>query len=165
MRDLAFGDREWNERRKIKHHGTFNANPLTAAAGVATLEIVCMGEAQGRASALAQRLRDGINDELRTRNLRGCVAYGEASIVQMLLGSPSACAPGELPAGMPLAELKAGIPPHLRRPFRLAMLNYGVDFMKGSSAFVSTAHTEEDIAATIAAFGAALALVKDEREL
>jgi glutamate-1-semialdehyde 2,1-aminomutase len=165
MRHLAFGDREWNERRKIKHHGTFNANPLAAAAGIATLEIVGMGEAQSRASALAQRLRDGLNDELRTRNLRGCVAYGEASIVHMLLGSPSAFPPGELPDGMPLAELKAGIPPHLRRPFRLAMLNYGVDFMKGSSAFVSVAHTEEDIAATIAAFGAALDLVKDEREL
>ncbi len=37
--------------------------------------------------------------------------------------------------------------------------------MKGSSAFVSAAHMEEDIAATVAAFGAALDMVKDEREL
>jgi glutamate-1-semialdehyde 2,1-aminomutase len=44
----------------------------------------------------------------------------------------------------------------------MAMLNYGVDFMKGTSAFVSAAHTTEDIAATVAAFGAALDQVATE---
>jgi glutamate-1-semialdehyde aminotransferase len=48
------------------------------------------------------------------------------------------------------------MPARLSRPFRLAMLNHGVDLMRGTSAFVSAVHTEEDIAATIAAFSATL---------
>jgi glutamate-1-semialdehyde 2,1-aminomutase len=164
MRLLAFGDRGWNEQRKIKHHGTFNANPLAAAAGVAALEDVRTGKPQAWAAKLGAQLRTGLNDELRARNLHGCAAYGEGSIVHLLLGSPGAFPAGELHEAVPLAELKQGAPPHLEKPFRLAMLNYGVDFMKGMSAFVSSAHTEADIAATVAAFGAALDMIRDERE-
>jgi glutamate-1-semialdehyde aminotransferase len=39
------------------------------------------------------------------------------------------------------------------------MLNHGVDLMRGTSAFVSAAHSEEDIAASVAAFGATLDLL------
>ena len=162
---LAFGDREWNEERKIRHQGTFNANPLSAAAGITTLQEVGTGAPGARAARLAARLRDGLNAELRSRSLRGCAAYGDSSIVHLVLGSPRSFPPGELPVDVPLGELKAGVPAHLRMPFRLAMLNYGVDLMRARSAFVSAAHTDGDIAATVAAFGAALDMVKDEREL
>ena len=162
---LAFGDREWNEERKIRHQGTFNANPLSAVAGITTLQEVRTGAPQTIAARLAGRLRDGFNAELRARGLRGCAAYGDSSIVHLVLGSPRAFPPGELAADVPLAELKAGAPAHLRTPFRLALLNYGIDLMRGRSAFVSAAHTEDDIAATVAAFGAALDMIKDEREL
>jgi glutamate-1-semialdehyde 2,1-aminomutase len=165
LRRLAFGDRMWNEQHKIRHHGTFNANPLAAAAGVATLEVVRTSAPQARATRLAAQLRAGLNAELRARNLHGCAAYGDASIVHILLGSPGLFPPGELHGDVPLTELKAGVPAHLRTLFRLAMLNYGVDLMKGRSAFVSAAHTEEDIAATAAAFGAALDMIKVEREM
>src|SRR5919199_778251 len=162
---LAFGDRTWNEQHKIMHHGTFNAHPLAAAAGVAALDEVRTGRPQARATQLGEQLRAGLNNELRARDLRGCAAYGDASIVHIVLGSARSFPPSELPGDVPLAELKSGVPPHLHRPFRLAMLNYGIDLMKGTSAFVSAAHTEEDIMATVAAFGAALDMVQDEHEL
>jgi glutamate-1-semialdehyde 2,1-aminomutase len=165
MRHLAFGERAWNEQRKIKHHGTFNANPLSAAAGVATLEIARSGTPQIRAAELARLLRHGLNAELRARQMHGCAAYGDSSIVHILLGSSQRFPAGEPNSQVPLAELKAGVPPRLRRAFRLAMLNGGIDFMKGSSAFVSAAHSEEDIATTVAAFGAALDAIKNEIEL
>lgn len=166
MRSLAWGDRAWNEEHKIKHHGTFNANPLAAAAGIATLKTVQTGAPQAYANDLAARLRSGLNAELRARNLRGCAAYGDASIVHIILGSPSAFAPGEPRfADLALAELKTGIPAHLNVPFRLAMLNYGIDLMRGTTAFVSAAHVQEDIEATVAAFGAALDMVTGEGEL
>ena len=165
MRHVAFGDQAWNERHKIRHQGTFNANPLAAAAGIAALAAIRAGEPQARAAALAGRLRAGLNAELQARGLRGCAAYGESSIVHIILASSTAFPPGDLPAQAPASELKAGVPPHLRTAFRLAMLNYGVDLMRGRSAFVSAAHTEADITATVAAFGAALDLIKDERQI
>jgi glutamate-1-semialdehyde 2,1-aminomutase len=83
----------------------------------------------------------------------------------VVLGSPKAFPPGEMSDDITLRELKTGIPAHLRTPFRLAMLNYGVDLMRGRSAFVSAAHSAEDIDATVRAFGAALDSVRDERRL
>jgi glutamate-1-semialdehyde 2,1-aminomutase len=163
LRHVAFGNSDWNAHQKVRHQGTFNGNPLAAAAGIATLEIVHSGAAQARATQLAEQLRDGLNAVLRERNRPGCAAYGEASIVHLLLDSPSAFDAGGLPTNLPLAELKAGMPARLRQPFRLAMLNHGIDLMRGTSAFVSVAHTEEDIAATVAAFGATLDQLGDVR--
>ncbi len=47
---LAFGDAAWNEQHKIRHQGTFNANPLSAAAGIVTLEEVRTGAPQVQAN-------------------------------------------------------------------------------------------------------------------
>ena len=162
---LAFGDAAWNQQRKIRHQGTFNANPLSAAAGIVTLEEARTGVPQEQATRSASALRDGFNAELRARSLRGCVAYGDGSIVHLVLGSPKAFPPGQWSDDIALHDLKTGIPAHLRMPFRLAMLNYGVDLMRGRSAFVSAAHSPEDISATVRAFGAALDIIKDERRM
>src|SRR5437016_2727239 len=43
---------------KMKHPGTYNANPLTAAAGVAALKRVATGEPCKQANAAGQRLRN-----------------------------------------------------------------------------------------------------------
>ena len=34
------GDPQWDRERRIAHNGTFNANPLSAVAGIAALELV-----------------------------------------------------------------------------------------------------------------------------
>ena len=52
-------DREWNVRHRVPHQGTFNANPITAAAGLATLKIVAESDAIARADRAAERLRAG----------------------------------------------------------------------------------------------------------
>jgi glutamate-1-semialdehyde 2,1-aminomutase len=153
---LAFGDAEWNRSRKVRHNGTFNANPLSAAAGVAMLEHVARGDAVARAGAMGERLTGALNALLRERGLRGWAAYGEGSIVHLAAGCPQGFAPGELPRGLPAATLKQGGDPRVVGALRLALLNHGVDLMRGHSAFVSAAHTEADIDATAAAFAAAL---------
>ena len=52
-------DREWNLRHRVPHQGTFNANPITAAAGLATLKLIAEGDAiaagQSRRRAAARR--------------------------------------------------------------------------------------------------------------
>jgi len=51
------GDPAWDRSERVAHAGTFNANPLSAAAGIATLEAVADGSVQVRASKLAEELR------------------------------------------------------------------------------------------------------------
>jgi glutamate-1-semialdehyde 2,1-aminomutase len=162
MRHLAFGDADWNRTQKIRHNGTFNANPLSAAAGVATLERVATGEPGARAADLCQTLIAGLNRELRARELAGWAAYGDASIFHLLIGSSVEFAPGELPGDVPAAELKRGGDPRLIKALRLGLNNHGVDLMRGRSGFLSAAHTEADVAETVAAFAATLDKIAEE---
>jgi glutamate-1-semialdehyde 2,1-aminomutase len=156
MRHLAFGDADWNRMHKIRHNGTFNANPLSAAAGIATLERVATGEPVARAADLGQRLIEQLNDAIRERGLRGWAAYGEASIFHLIAGSSHAFEPGALAPDLPAAELKRGGDPRLITALRLGFNNHGVDLMRGRSGFLSAAHTDADIAATVVAFVATL---------
>ena len=55
-------DDHWLRFERIYHPGTFNANPLSSSAGVATLEIVRDPAIQKQATATADDLRAGIND-------------------------------------------------------------------------------------------------------
>jgi glutamate-1-semialdehyde 2,1-aminomutase len=156
MKYLAFGDAAWTNQRKIRHYGTFNANPLSAAAGVATLERVATGEAGARAADRCRLLIDGLNGVIRERGLRGWAAYGDASIFHIVAGSSVSFAPGALAPDVPAAELKRGGDPRLLAPLRLGLINHGVDLIRGRSGFLSTAHTHEDITATVEAFAATL---------
>src|SRR5439155_3183244 len=52
---------------KMKHPGTFNANPLSAAAGVATLEIVATAEPCQVANRIGRLLRQRLNEMFQER--------------------------------------------------------------------------------------------------
>ena len=68
---------------RLAHNGTFNANPMTMAAGVAALEHFDE-EAFDRLSRLGQRLRDGLAEALRISGRPGRVA-GAASMVALIM--------------------------------------------------------------------------------
>jgi glutamate-1-semialdehyde 2,1-aminomutase len=55
---------------RINHGGTFNANPLTMAGGIATMEQLTP-EAYARLEALGERLRDGVRRLLRKKGYAG----------------------------------------------------------------------------------------------
>jgi len=156
MRHLAFGDSAWNREQKIRHNGTFNANPLSAAAGVAMLEQIASGAPGVRATAACQRLIAGMNDQLRQRELSGWAVYGDASIFHLVVSSSIDFPPGELAPHTPFAELKNGGDAKLLRLLRLSLNNHGVDLMRGRSGFLSAAHSDADVDTTVAAFAAAL---------
>ncbi|MEK7446889.1 MAG: aspartate aminotransferase family protein [candidate division NC10 bacterium] len=59
-------------RGRINHGGTFNANPLTMAGGVATLEQLT-AQAYARLDALGNRLRDGVRRMLKRKKHPGQV--------------------------------------------------------------------------------------------
>ncbi len=165
----------------IAHHGTFNANPLSAAAGIAALSMVAAPNALEQIyhpiERLAQRLRDGLNAELNEAGLSGrAVAYGRGSVFHLLFDTVSTPA-AEWPADgnlyteqyRPLFDrpeilqrLKYGLPEPLKTQLRLELDNRGVQLMAGIGGFVSTVHTESDIDQTVTAFAGALAGLKRE---
>ncbi|MEJ0028515.1 MAG: aspartate aminotransferase family protein [Rhizomicrobium sp.] len=66
---------------RLAHGGTFNANPMTMAAGLAALEMLDQA-AFDRLSRLGDRLRAGLREALRIANVPGAVR-GAASMVQL----------------------------------------------------------------------------------
>src|SRR3984893_3113231 len=67
-----------SDREKITHQGTFNANPLSAAAGVAALEIVGTSDACARANRQPETLRRRINEVFEEEHVPWA-AYGTFS--------------------------------------------------------------------------------------
>jgi glutamate-1-semialdehyde 2,1-aminomutase len=133
---------DWNRGRRIAHPGTFNANPLSSAAGVACLEIVATGEPHRVANRLGGELRRGFN---------------ECSVFHVALGLTA----DDVAKGDPSQLMQA-------RPvgakLRKAMLLEGVDLMR-TGGFVSGVHTESDVAFMVEAFDRAIARMQEEGAL
>ena len=157
---LSFDPQARGGRAKIAHPGTFNANPISAAAGVACLELVADPEVQKKATGAAASMRQGINRLLRDLEIPGC-AYGAVSMVRVALGGD------ELPPDSDLLRPIPGAPdgreatddPALRRALNLGMLMGGVHLFN-ARAITSIAHSDEDIAHTVETFGATLEKMK-----
>ena len=74
------GDDQKTVDPAVPHQGTFNASPLSAAAGVAALQLLKDGTAIATANETAGKIRDGMNAVLRKLGARWCV-YGEFSAI------------------------------------------------------------------------------------
>jgi glutamate-1-semialdehyde 2,1-aminomutase len=147
---------------KMKHPGTFNANPLSAAAGVAALQAVATGEPCRRANEAARQLRAGLNELFGRRGL-DWMAYGEFSGFRLLPGhrGPRPQDDTFTPYDGDFRRLDAGPAPRLRTAFRQALLLCGVDW-PGLSGMTTAAHTAADVAETVAAVAGALDLLAAE---
>ncbi len=143
------GDAYWDRHSRIGHQGTFNANPLSAAAGIACLARIAGGEPNRTADARGDELRAGLEGVLRRRGLPGWV-NGESSVFHIVLAEPGLERPGT-PAD--LFRLTRG---PVATALRQAMLIEGVDLMH-TGAIVSAAHMPADVAFTLDAFDRALA--------
>jgi glutamate-1-semialdehyde 2,1-aminomutase len=146
----------WNRGGRVAHPGTFNGNPLSAAAGTACLEIVAQGEVHRHVNALADHLRRRLNESARPFGLDGAV-YGTFSMFHIsldrsLLGRPAGT--------RRYAKSKGAVDAKLRR----ALLIQGVDLM-GTGGMLSLAHTEADLDRTVMAFQLALTALEREGAL
>jgi glutamate-1-semialdehyde 2,1-aminomutase len=143
MSMIAFrGDPTWDRASRVAHAGTFNANPLSAAAAITTLELCADASVQTRASKLGEALRRGLGDALRRAGAPGA-CYGEASIYHVSFEGKPGLAGFDRP--------RKGALYHV---LRTALLNHGVDCSMNHG-WISAVHTEEDIERTIAAYEAA----------
>jgi glutamate-1-semialdehyde 2,1-aminomutase len=154
MELMAFqDDPEWNAVHRVSQGGTFNAQPITAVAGTAMLEAIANRGINARADTLAQRLKEGLNDVFRQQEVTGH-AHGIASIIHVTLGADCDC-DRDL-CTMPYDHIAATMPVSKTRALRRAMLVNNVDMMGGRAFLVSSAHDEEVIDQTVAAFSQSL---------
>ena len=145
--------------RRLAHPGTYIANPVSATAGIATLEIVESEPVNEQADAAATRLKQGLNDALTRMEVAGHI-HGVASVVHIVLGVECDCGGGICTTPhSKLAEAAA----KASQPLKMAMLNEGVDVMGGIGFMLSTAHGDEEIGRTVDAFERSLAALRDER--
>jgi glutamate-1-semialdehyde 2,1-aminomutase len=151
MSMLAFrGDPDWDRSQRVAHAGTFNANPLSAAAAIATLELCADASLQARASKAGEELRRALADAMKRVGVPG-TCYGDASIFHVSFEGRPGLAGFDRPRQARLYHL-----------LRCALLNNGVD-CSAFHGWISAVHSDEDIERTAAAYERAFRAMAAER--
>jgi glutamate-1-semialdehyde 2,1-aminomutase len=162
MEMMAYrGDPEFDDVLRAAQSGTYNAQPVAAAAGIATLEAIATQPINARADAMAQRLKDGLNEEFARNEVSGH-SHGVASIIHVTFAD---CDCDREICTMPHDEIHEAMPKEKQRALRKAMLVHDVDLMGGRGFMVSSVHDEEVTDRTIEAFSQALKDLREERVL
>ena len=143
------GDPDWDRTERVAHAGTFNANPLSAAAAIPTLELCADASLQARANKAGDELRRALADALKRAGAPGAV-YGEASIYHVSFEGKPGLAGHDRPRRGNLYHL-----------LRCALLNHGVDCSLNHG-WVSAIHSDADLERTVRAYEQAFrAMVAD----
>jgi glutamate-1-semialdehyde 2,1-aminomutase len=127
---------------RIAHPGTYNGNPLSAAAGVACLEIVRDPKIQDKAADTATKIKAGFQDAITRNGVEGAVGGWRSYITTAL-------------------KAKSGSAWDLQLKWRAAMQLGGVD-PSGTSLIVSAVHNDEDVERTVAAYEGAIQRLQAE---
>lgn len=136
---------------RVEHGGTYNANPMTMAAGLAAMRQMTP-DAYDRLAALGDRLRDGITRLMRDHGLPGRV-HGVASMVAMIFNDAPFSNYRELPLRRREAEMIYALHRHL--------LNNGVTIIPHGLMLLSTPMTEDDIDQTLAAMDSGMSILAE----
>ena len=154
-------DASWNDKRRVPHQGTFNANPISARAGLATLKLVAENGIADRANQNGEILRNALADAIEKRGLNWLV-YGEFSGFHILpLAEDQTYTRADIYAGnVPHAVLKGGASTEQIHALRCGLLAEGVDIMPWPGGVISAVHTPADLEQTARAFDRALAAYK-----
>ncbi|QEL17176.1 aspartate aminotransferase family protein [Limnoglobus roseus] len=151
---------------KMKHPGTYNANPLSASAGVATLKRVATGEPSRVANEMATKLRNDLN-VMFAANAWPWLAYGEFSMVRVV---PNFTGPRPAVAGVnngfiPFDNDVNALdgPKNMKQVYALrqGMLLNGIDWW-GTAGMTSCEHTAADIAKTVKAMETTIGMLLAE---
>ena len=165
---LAHLDFEWASEagvEKIHHPGTFNANPVSAAAGTTALGIVADTDACQQAIDFGALIRQRLN-ELFVRRSVAWAAYGVGSSFHIYMNSEGRpLDPLDFnPLSVPFRTIGAKSPNVLNK-WRLALLLGGVDVSGTGSGIISATHDEDAMEETIQACDDALGMLLEEEAL
>jgi glutamate-1-semialdehyde 2,1-aminomutase len=146
----------------VAHQGTYNAGPVSAAAGIATLRLVRDTDVISRANQAAAAIRDGMNGVLRRKGVAWCV-YGRFSDFHIYAASAT---PDDIYSGrIPWTALKGSVSPAFIHKIRAGFLAAGADIAGWPGGLVSGVHTHDDVDRTVSAFALLLDQLGEEGEL
>jgi glutamate-1-semialdehyde 2,1-aminomutase len=123
----------------VAQNGTYNANPLSAAAGIAMLSQIADGKLHETANRRGAELRAGLNDVFRRAGVP-CQAYGDVSVCHVALDGNVGGKPKD---------------PGLVHKWRCALILNGVD-MSANHGWVSAVHGDREIEETVQAVARAV---------
>ncbi|MEE3246390.1 MAG: aminotransferase class III-fold pyridoxal phosphate-dependent enzyme, partial [Chloroflexota bacterium] len=149
-------DPDWDNNHRVYHPGTFNGNPLSAAAGATALEMIASQPINHQADAMAERLKKGMNEVLGKLEIPGH-AHGIASMIHVVLADCDCNRELCTMSHVKIAEANAS--PAVTAMKR-GLQNRGVDIMSRETFLVSGTHTDQDIDQTLNAFEDTMAAVR-----
>jgi len=148
---------------KIAHPGTFNANPVSAAAGVATLEILASTDANARANAYGETLRQRMNEVLEEEKVKWAVHGSYAGFHVYTNPDNADITPSTFDAVAFIpAMLNAKRGDSIASSLRMGMLVNGVDVNSGPSGTISATHGDDEMAVTVEAFRSTIRALRRE---
>jgi len=162
MEGLDFAAAPARIKEKIPHQGTFNANPISAAAGIATLELVGSTDVCQRASDYAARLRAELSEVCEAESMPW-VVYGTYSGFHIFTNPErlSITATDIEQGRVDYRAIKAA-EKSLTHKLRVGMSLHGVDLFTWPGGPTSAVHTDDDLQQTVDAFRATIRMLKEE---
>ncbi|HEU5192816.1 MAG TPA: aspartate aminotransferase family protein [Methylomirabilota bacterium] len=136
------GDPVWDRSQRVAQNGTFNSNPVCAAAAIATLELVSDASLHARANKVGEELRVQLSDLMKRQGVPG-TTFGDVSIFHVSFEGKPGLAGFDRPRRGDLYQL-----------LRCALLNHGLD-CAGYHGWISAVHSDEDIDRTVQGYEAA----------
>ena len=152
------GEPDWDDNRRVYHPGTFNANPISAVAGAACLELIANHPINRQADAMAARLKMGLNEIFGRMEVAGH-AHGIASMIHVVMAD---CDCDRETCSMPHGKIKETTASAAVTSLKRGLQNRGVDIMGRGSFLVSAVHGEEHIDHTLEAFQNTLQAMRAE---
>jgi glutamate-1-semialdehyde 2,1-aminomutase len=148
------GEPRHDRYERVTHLGTFNAAPVSAAAGIVALRKVATGEPTTQANNMAERLRLAWDRVLDRLGVAGYV-YGPCSTFHVYFETKEerlreASSRKDLYTSE--ARFLKGMPPLLISEYQRLLRSNGVDVMSSTGGVLSAVHTDADIEEATAAF-------------
>ena len=160
-------DAHHNRFGRVTHYGTFNASPLSAAAGIATLRNLADGTAIAHADQLAEKLRAAWDEVLEKHQLAAYV-YGEASTFHVYFETDQArirSARGRQDLHTSQATQLKGMPAGLICDYQRHLRLRGVDLMSSTGGVLSAAHANHDVDAATEIFEQVVVALHQEGQI
>ncbi len=163
---IDFRQTAMDGRERISHKGTFNAAPVSGAAGIAALNLVRSGGPCAEAIGYGNRLIDQLNAMFSTESVNW-VAYGTFGGFHVFL-NPQAKSTDrkEIESGEFGAEnISASKDPSFVMKVRIGALLHGVDLQGWPGGPVSAAHNDDDLERTVDSFRQTIRLLRSDGDI